>query len=145
MGSACLDQGVRQVSVNQMVLRIQFQRLFELRNRFLESARASQCCAEVVADSRIVWVCGSQRNPFRNGGCVVALFAEIGRVIELPVNIHCGRVDLDHPVSRNVDELGQVHRSVGGRGVIDEDSRAIVAVLVDVREVHLGVGPAALR
>ena len=48
------------------------------------------------------------------------------------------------PLGRHVDELGNIHRAIGGRRVLDQNRRRVVALLVDVRQKHLRIRRAAL-
>ena len=56
-----------------------------------------------------------------------------------------GNGDLLERVVGRVEELGHVDRAVRRRRVRNEDRRAVVAVLVDVRQEHLRVGRVGLR
>src|ERR1035437_7601733 len=57
-----------------------------------------------------------------------------------------GDVDLDvlDPVTGCIDEFGKVDRTVGGGSVVYENGRAVIAVGVEMREIHLGIRRAGL-
>lgn len=77
--------------------------------------------------------------PLGDGGLTLALLRQLeGEVVEA-VELGGWRVDMVEAALRDVGELRNVHRSVGGGGVLDQDGRTVVAVLVDVREEHLRI------
>src|SRR5208283_6107861 len=82
--------------------------------------------------------------PDGDGVVDLALGGERSGAVAEAVELRGGDFEADEPVERDVDELGDVDGAIGGGGVLDEDGRAVVAVLVNVGEVHARVRPAAL-
>ena len=48
-------------------------------------------------------------------------------MVELPVHIHGGRIDLHQAVRRDVHELRNIHGAIGRGRVVDQNRRAVVA------------------
>src|ERR1035441_7750556 len=54
-------------------------------------------------------------------------------------------VDFHQAIGRNIHKLGQVNCPIGGGHTLDKNGRAVIAILVYVREEHARVGSATLR
>jgi hypothetical protein len=143
-----------QVGVPIRIVRLGFHRLAVMRHGFVGPAHRRQQHAQVALGFGIL---GTQRQrfvPLRNGGVVLLLIAQFRCHVEQPVELRSRRIDMRHAVRRDVDELRNIHGAVGGGRVFDQDGRAVVAILVQVGQVHLRVGrprfrredqPAAIR
>ena len=89
--------------------------------------------------ARIIRIQGQSLSPGRHCVGIVLLLRKCHREIKQLVEV--GRRSLDplQPLSGNIDELRDIHCAVSGRSIFDQNRRAVVAILVDVSQVHLGV------
>ena len=89
--------------------------------------------------ARVVGVHGHGLFPLHGRRLVLALLGQVGCDINLLVKVDRRRVNVIDSAGVHVDELGNVHGAVRGRRVLNQNCRCVIAVLVDVRQKHLGV------
>ena len=132
-------QSQAETVMDGVILRIQLQRFLVFRNGLGQPAGAGQRRPQIVVDPGIAGIGNEQFAPFRRGRFVLAVVAQFHGVVELLVHLDRRRGDVLDPIRRNIHEFRQVHGAIGRGGVIDQDGGAVVAVRVDVGEIHLRV------
>ena len=106
---------------------------------FVQAALPGKRDGEIVIGTGIAGVERESALPLRDDGLGRAFLRELPGAIESPVKLDSRDRDLLKFPGRYIHELGNVHCPVGGRCVLDLDRRAVVAVLVNMSEIHPGV------
>jgi hypothetical protein len=83
--------------------------------------------------------------PFDGGRVILAFARQFSGHIAEAVELGGGRIHGHQAVWRHVDEFGDVHAAIWGCGIFDQNSWAVAALFVDVREEELGVERTAFR
>ena len=137
---ALLGEQGSEVGARFEVSRIAVERFLVMRHGGGKPAIAHEGVGQVGIAADIVGAENQGLFEGRHGRFVVPFVREFFRDVEEAVELGCRSVDLQHAVRRNVHKLGNVHGAIGRGRILDQDGRAVVAVLVEVREKHLGVG-----
>ena len=144
IGTARAGQRDGQIIVRLRVMGLDQDSLLELGDGVRGFACAGQRLAVVVAGAGVLRAHCDGFGPLGQRGGELALLGQLRGHIVLLVKIHRRRGDVFDAAGVHVDELRNVHRAIGGGGVLNQDGGRVVALGVDMGEEHLRVGRAAL-
>src|SRR5258705_439654 len=122
-----------------MVLGIELKRLLIMRDCLFIPSGPGESASQIVLYPGIGWFGFGDLFPFRDCGIVLTVSTELNRLVEFPIHVDCRRADLHEAILRNVYKLWKIYGPVGGGRILDQNRRTVIALLVNMRKVHLRV------